>query len=103
MELWELSRYSDSVADQLRLITKELNCEILGNQRAMYEAVNALITQNVLVKFSNITIKQNIILLPTYVLYKMLLLPSIPNQASNTEKLVTMQLWSCRHLKALLW
>jgi hypothetical protein len=46
MELGEPIQYSDGVADQLRLITEELNCEILGNQWAMYEAVKDLITQN---------------------------------------------------------
>jgi hypothetical protein len=53
----------------------------------MYKVVKALITENLLVKFSVTAIQQNFILLPTYVLYEMLLLPSIPNQANNTEKL----------------
>jgi hypothetical protein len=41
-------------------------------------------------------------LLPTYVLYEVPQLPDISNQASNTEKLATMQHWSLRNLKALL-
>jgi hypothetical protein len=59
------------------LIAKEPNSEILGNQRAVYEAVKALITGASLVKFSVIAIQQNFILLPTYVLYEMPLLPGI--------------------------
>jgi hypothetical protein len=67
----------------------------------MYEAVKALITETSSVKFSIITIQQNFIVLPTYVLYEMPLLPGISKQPRNTEKLATMQLWSRRHLKAL--
>jgi hypothetical protein len=50
----------------------ELNCEILGDQLAMYEAVKALITETSLIKFSIITIQQNFINLSTYMLYEML-------------------------------
>jgi hypothetical protein len=36
----------------------ELNCEVLGNQLAMHEAVKALITGTLLFEFSIITIQQ---------------------------------------------
>jgi hypothetical protein len=75
------------VADQLRLILEEENREILGNQRAVYEAVKDLITETSLVKFSVIAIQQNFILLPTYTLYVLPPLSDISDQASNTEKL----------------
>jgi hypothetical protein len=52
----------------------------------MYEAGKALITETLLVKFSVITIQQNFILLPMFVLYEMSLLPDISNQANNAEK-----------------
>jgi hypothetical protein len=53
------------VADQVRLITKELNHKILGNQRTMYELVMALTTETSIVKFNVITIQQNFIPLAT--------------------------------------
>jgi hypothetical protein len=49
----------------------------------MYEVVKALITETSLVKFSIITIQHNFILLPTYVLYKMPLLP--PHVKTNSD------------------
>jgi hypothetical protein len=49
---------------------------MVGNQRAMYEVVKALITETSIVKFSVITIQQNFILLPNYMLHKLLLLPT---------------------------
>jgi hypothetical protein len=60
------------VADQLRLITKEPNREILWNQQAVYEAVKALMMETTLNWFSVSTIQENIILLPSHELYEML-------------------------------
>lgn len=62
------------VADQLEL-TDYKRTE--SNQRAMYQAVQALITATSLAKFGVFTIQQNFTLLPTYVLYQMPLLPGI--------------------------
>jgi hypothetical protein len=53
------------------MITKEPNREILGNQRPVYEAVQAFLTEISLVRFSVIIIRENIILLPSYMLYEM--------------------------------
>jgi hypothetical protein len=58
----------------------------------MYEAVKALITEISPVKFSVVTIQQNVIFLPTYMLYDIPLLPVILNRSSNTKELITMHL-----------
>jgi hypothetical protein len=50
---------------------------MLGNQRAMLEAVKALITETSLIKFSFIKIQQKFILLPPYVLQVIPLLQGI--------------------------
>jgi hypothetical protein len=65
------------VTDQLRLITKGLNCEILGTQPIMYEVVKAFMAETSLIQFSVVTILQNFILLPTYVLHQEPLFPCI--------------------------
>jgi hypothetical protein len=109
--IWKTAnRYSSAgivtgydVANKLRLITKEPNRDLLGNQRATHEAVHALITKFSLVKFSIITIEQNFTLLPTCVLYEMPLLPGISNRSCNTEKLSTTQLWTRRYLKVFFF
>jgi hypothetical protein len=51
----------------------------------VYEAVKALITETSLVEFVIITIQQNFILLPTFVVYEMPLHLGISHQASNIE------------------
>jgi hypothetical protein len=42
--------------------------------------------RNVVIKFSVITIQQNLIFLPAYILYESPLLPGIWNRSSNTKK-----------------
>jgi hypothetical protein len=54
---------------------------------AMYQAVKAVKTEISFVKkFGIVTIQQNLILLPTYLLYEMPPLAGISNQANSTEK-----------------
>jgi hypothetical protein len=54
---------------QCRAMVLPIEIKILGNQRPMYELVMTLITETSLVKFCVITMQQNFIPLPTYVLH----------------------------------